>query len=68
LTIRLDGQEDQEVTLPRSYLDGRGRGERNRRVDLAYATTGQRALEAEAAELEERWCELTERIGCRRIG
>ena len=31
------------MTLPRSYLDGRGRGERNRRVDLAYATTGHRA-------------------------
>jgi hypothetical protein len=31
------------VTLPRWYLDGRGRGERNRRVDLAYATTGHRA-------------------------
>jgi hypothetical protein len=31
------------VTLPRAYLDGRGRGERNRRVDLAYATTGHRA-------------------------
>jgi hypothetical protein len=31
------------VTLPRSYLDGRGRSERNRRVDLAYATTGHRA-------------------------
>jgi hypothetical protein len=31
------------VTLPRSYVDGRGRGERNRRVDLAYATTGHRA-------------------------
>jgi hypothetical protein len=43
LTIRLDGAQDQEVTLPRSYLDGRGRGERNRRVDLAYATTGHRA-------------------------
>jgi conjugative relaxase-like TrwC/TraI family protein len=43
LTIRLDGAEDREVTLPRSYLDGRGRGERNRRVDLAYATTGHRA-------------------------
>jgi hypothetical protein len=43
LTIRLDGAEDQQVTLPRSYLDGRGRGERNRRVDLAYATTGHRA-------------------------
>jgi conjugative relaxase-like TrwC/TraI family protein len=43
LTIRLDGSDGQEVTLPRWYLDGRGRGERNRRVDLAYATTGHRA-------------------------
>jgi conjugative relaxase-like TrwC/TraI family protein len=43
LTIRLDGQQNREVTLPRWYLDGRGRGECNRRVDLAYATTGHRA-------------------------
>jgi conjugative relaxase-like TrwC/TraI family protein len=43
LTIRLDGINGQEVILPRSYLDGRGCGERNRRVDLAYATTGHRA-------------------------
>jgi conjugative relaxase-like TrwC/TraI family protein len=43
LTIRLDGSDGREVTLPRSYLDGRSRGERNRRVDLAYATTGHRA-------------------------
>jgi hypothetical protein len=43
LTIRLDGGDGREVTVPRSYLDGRGRGERNRRVDLAYATTGHRA-------------------------
>jgi AAA domain len=43
LTIRLDGAQSREVTLPRWYLDGRGRGERNRRVDLAYATTGHRA-------------------------
>jgi ATP-dependent exoDNAse (exonuclease V) alpha subunit len=43
LTIRLDGTDDRTVTLPQSYLDGRGRGERNRRVDLAYATTGHRA-------------------------
>jgi conjugative relaxase-like TrwC/TraI family protein len=43
LTIRLDGADGGTVTLPRSYLDGRGRGERNRRVDLAYATTGHRA-------------------------
>jgi hypothetical protein len=40
---QLDGTDGREVTLPRSYLDGRGRGERNRRVDLAYATTGHRA-------------------------
>ena len=43
LTIRLDGTDGRTVTLPPSYLDGRGRGERNRRVDLAYATTGHRA-------------------------
>jgi hypothetical protein len=43
LTIRIDGKDPREVTLPGWYLDGRGRGERNRRVDLAYATTGHRA-------------------------
>jgi hypothetical protein len=43
LTIRLDGPDGREVTLPRAYLDGRRNGERNRRVDLAYATTGHRA-------------------------
>jgi conjugative relaxase-like TrwC/TraI family protein len=43
LTIRLDGNDGRTATLPRSYLDGRGRDERNRRVDLAYATTGHRA-------------------------
>jgi conjugative relaxase-like TrwC/TraI family protein len=43
LTLRLDGTNGRTVILPRSYLDGRGRGERNRRVDLAYATTGHRA-------------------------
>jgi conjugative relaxase-like TrwC/TraI family protein len=43
LTIRLDDKDGRTVILPRSYLDGRGRGERNRRVDLAYATTGHRA-------------------------
>jgi hypothetical protein len=43
LTIRLDGADPREVILPRSYLDGRGRGESNRRVDLAYPTTGHRA-------------------------
>jgi conjugative relaxase-like TrwC/TraI family protein len=43
LTLRLEGPDGREVILPRSYLDGRGRGERNRRVDLAYATTGHRA-------------------------
>jgi AAA domain len=43
LTLRLDGDDGRTVILPSSYLDGRGRGERNRRVDLAYATTGHRA-------------------------
>jgi AAA domain/Nuclease-related domain len=43
LTLRLDGTDSRTVTLPRSYLDGRRQGERNRRVDLAYATTGHRA-------------------------
>jgi hypothetical protein len=43
LTLCLDGTDGRTVTLPPSYLDGRGRGERNRRVDLAYATTGHRA-------------------------
>jgi hypothetical protein len=43
LTIRLDGTDSREVILPESYLDGRRQGERNRRVDLAYATTGHRA-------------------------
>jgi hypothetical protein len=43
LTIRLDGTNGRTVILPRSYLDGRCQGERNRRVDLAYATTGHRA-------------------------
>jgi conjugative relaxase-like TrwC/TraI family protein len=43
LSIRLDGAHGREVVLPQSYLDGRGRGERNRRVNLAYATTGHRA-------------------------
>ncbi len=42
LTLRLDGA-GREVTLPHWYLDGRGQDERNRRVDLAYATTGHRA-------------------------
>jgi hypothetical protein len=43
LTIRVDGKEAREVVLPGRYLDGRQRGERNRRMDLAYATTGHRA-------------------------
>jgi hypothetical protein len=43
VTLRPDGSDGRELTLPRAYLDGRGRGERNRRVDLAYATTGHRA-------------------------
>jgi hypothetical protein len=43
LTIRLHGKDAREVVLPQSYLDGREIDERNRRVDLAYATTGHRA-------------------------
>jgi conjugative relaxase-like TrwC/TraI family protein len=43
LTICLDGPDGREVTVPRWYLDGRSNAERNRRVDLAYATTGHRA-------------------------
>jgi hypothetical protein len=43
LTIRTDGKDPNEVALPGWYLDGRGQGEHNRRVDLAYATTGHRA-------------------------
>jgi conjugative relaxase-like TrwC/TraI family protein len=43
LTIRMEGKDPRELTLPGWYLDGRQRGERNRRVDLAYATTGHRA-------------------------
>jgi hypothetical protein len=43
LTMRLDRHDGRMVILPGSYLDGRGRSERNRRVDLAYATTGHRA-------------------------
>jgi conjugative relaxase-like TrwC/TraI family protein len=43
LTLRLDGKQEREVTLPRWYVDGRQPTERNRRVDLAYATTGHRA-------------------------
>ncbi len=43
LTIRLDGKQPKEVSLPGWYLDGRQPGERNRRVDLTYATTGHRA-------------------------
>jgi conjugative relaxase-like TrwC/TraI family protein len=43
LTVRVDGKDPREVILPGWYLDGRQRGERNRRVDLAYATTGHRA-------------------------
>jgi conjugative relaxase-like TrwC/TraI family protein len=43
LTIHLDGTDGRTVVLPGSYLDGRRKEERNRRVDLAYATTGHRA-------------------------
>jgi len=43
LTVQVDAKEPREVVLPAWYLDGRQRTERNRRVDLAYATTGHRA-------------------------
>jgi conjugative relaxase-like TrwC/TraI family protein len=43
LTLQVDGKQPRKVTLPGWYLDGRQRGERNRRVELAYATTGHRA-------------------------
>jgi hypothetical protein len=43
LTIRLDGTDGREVILPGSYLNSQRQRERNRRVDLAYATTGHRA-------------------------
>jgi hypothetical protein len=43
LTIHLDGTDGRTAVLPGSNLDGRRREERNRRVDLAYATTGHRA-------------------------
>jgi conjugative relaxase-like TrwC/TraI family protein len=43
LTVQVDAKEPRAVTLPAWYLDGRQRTERNRRVDLAYATTGHRA-------------------------
>jgi hypothetical protein len=43
LTVRLDGRDRRTALLPQSYLDGRHQGERNRQVDLAYATTGHRA-------------------------
>jgi ATP-dependent exoDNAse (exonuclease V) alpha subunit len=40
LTIRLDGADGREVQLPQAYLDGRSRGERNRRVDLPTPPPG----------------------------
>jgi conjugative relaxase-like TrwC/TraI family protein len=58
LTLRLDGKDPREVTLPGWYLDGRGRGERNRRVDLAYVTTGHRAQGLT------RWRALVRLSGC----
>ncbi len=48
LTLRVDGDECREVTLPGWYLDGQARwgwrqDEQRRTVDLAYATTGHKA-------------------------
>src|SRR4029450_13633771 len=43
LTIRLGGTDGRVITLPRSYLDGRRPGVRNRGGGGGYATTGHRA-------------------------
>jgi conjugative relaxase-like TrwC/TraI family protein len=48
LTLRVDGEQAREVTLPAWYLDGQPRwgwrpDGRRRSVDLAYATTGHKA-------------------------
>jgi conjugative relaxase-like TrwC/TraI family protein len=48
LTLRLDGDQAHQVTLPTWYLDGQQRwgwrpDEGRRSVDLAYATTGHKA-------------------------
>jgi hypothetical protein len=48
LTLRVDGGQAREVTLPAWYLDGHLRwgwrpDQRRRSVDLAYATTGHKA-------------------------
>jgi conjugative relaxase-like TrwC/TraI family protein len=48
LTLRVDGEQASEVTLPAWYLDGQQRwgwpaDQRRRSVDLAYATTGHKA-------------------------
>jgi len=58
LTIRIDGKEPRDVMLPGWYLDGRQRSERNRRVDLAYATSGHRAQGLT------RWRALVRITGC----
>jgi conjugative relaxase-like TrwC/TraI family protein len=48
LTLRVDGEQAREVTLPAWYLDGQQRwgwqpDDTRRTVDLAYATTGHKA-------------------------
>jgi conjugative relaxase-like TrwC/TraI family protein len=48
LTLRVDGEQSREVTLPAWYLDGQQRwgwrpDQGRRSVDLAYATTGHKA-------------------------
>jgi conjugative relaxase-like TrwC/TraI family protein len=48
LTLRVDGEQAREVTLPAWYLDGQPRwgwqqDDTRRTVDLAYATTGHKA-------------------------
>ena len=53
LTLRLGGDDGRTVMLPQSYLDGRGRGERNRRVrgGLAQRTQIRTHTRNEGAEL-----------------
>jgi conjugative relaxase-like TrwC/TraI family protein len=43
LTLELADEPDRQVTLPRWYLDAEVQPGQNRRVDLAYATTGNKA-------------------------
>jgi hypothetical protein len=70
LALRVSNQGGDPVTdQQHAILGGRRRHLRKGWMSTSAAGEGaEGALEAEVAELEERWCELTERIGCRRIG